>query len=117
MNLKGVVFGGVIAAAALLRLPDLGTRPLDDREASLALAAAAGTPNASAFWDSAKAEPMDPGYTSLTSLLFQAVGPLDSAARVVPELQHQPPAGGRHHASRGRLPRLRRHRRECGACD
>lgn len=73
-------------AAVGLRLTGLESRPLDNREARLALSAAAAGPQASPFWETAQSPDTEPAYSAPTSLLFQFFGATAFGARVVPAL-------------------------------
>lgn len=84
VSLAGLAYTGVVAVGAWLRLARLAWPPLTDTEAIRALAAAAGTPKPSAFWPALP--PTDPAYSSLTSLVLQAIGSRDFVVRIVPAL-------------------------------
>jgi len=82
-----VLWLAILVVAALLRFAALGWPPLNDREADLALAAAQGTPSASAFWEGgSEGIAASPAYYTLTRLLFGFFGATDAGARFFPAL-------------------------------
>ncbi len=84
VSLVSLLYAGVVAVGAWLRLARLDWPPLTDNEAIRALAAVAGTPKPSAFWPALP--PTDPAYSSLTSVLLQAIGSREFVVRLIPAI-------------------------------
>jgi 4-amino-4-deoxy-L-arabinose transferase-like glycosyltransferase len=85
LTLETVVWVGLFGLAAYLRFEGLAHRPLDASEASEALAAAVGTPQQSAFWDSERTM----GGTSVlyyvfSHMVFLLGGDGEAGARAIP---------------------------------
>jgi len=77
----------LFVTAAWLRVAKLDWPPLNDVEATNALTALQGMPNASPLWSEVNASPStSPAYQVLTRLVFQFAGPSDVAARIIPVL-------------------------------
>ena len=75
-----LLWATIIGLGAILRLRDLGARPLDPDEARLALEAFRGV-GFGRPWGSP--ESMTPGYTGMMSLIFYLFGSSDAAARLL----------------------------------
>ncbi len=78
----------ILGLSAFLRIRLLDWPPLSDSESVIALQAAEGTPEASAFWrpEEQEAAPASAAYTAFTRPLFVAFGANDRTARLVPAL-------------------------------
>ena len=87
ISLESVAWVTVLAIAASLRFYALAGTPLDAPEAREALGAAAGTPQASAFWDTdVRPQPTSALYHVATHALFLVGGAGNGAARALPAL-------------------------------
>jgi hypothetical protein len=87
LRIDTLIFIGIVALAAVLRLGDLGRLPLDGSEATLSLEAAKSTLQASPFWEGRSAEQVvSPLYHVSTALIFSFVSVTDAAARFLPAL-------------------------------
>lgn len=85
VSLESVAWATLLALAVSLRFAALGETPLDSSEAREALGAAAGTPQASAFWNpDQRAQPTSALYHVATHAIFLVGGAGNGAARAVP---------------------------------
>ena len=87
ISLESVAWVTVLAVAVSLRFYALAGTPLDPNEAREALGAAAGTPQASAFWNTdLRPQPTSALYHVTTHAIFLVGGAGNGAARAVPAL-------------------------------
>src|SRR3990172_5952821 len=95
ISLETVAWVTVLAVAVSLRFYAVAGTPLDPDEAREALGAAAGTPQASAFWNTdLRPQPTSALYHVATHAIFLVGGAGNGAARAVPALAGiLPPAG------------------------
>jgi hypothetical protein len=87
ITVESVLWIAMLGLGAAVRFSGLGASPLNPGEAVAALAASAGTPEASAFWDAVRR----PGatsalYNAATHTVFLLGGTGEAAARAVPAM-------------------------------
>jgi 4-amino-4-deoxy-L-arabinose transferase-like glycosyltransferase len=87
ITVETLLYIGIIAIAAALRLSNLGAVPLTDSESEHALSAASFTSQASHFWNDGQGTiPLSPVYLVFTTPVFYIIGTSEVSARIIPAL-------------------------------